>query len=277
MSSATAPGTAPTPLAADAAAPGATAPESGRRMLGRTVLAVVGFWWAGTGLIFALQRDDATRLLAAVGCGLLALWGIWLLHVTRSATAPRELRRAFMGGALLWLWVSAALWAGWIVGLPTAPPGPGPSWPVALAAIRATAFHEILGIAVLCIAYGMAGTNQAGWLGLAVFWATQALAKLNIFFGVANPGTRYLPAKLQYLAAYFGPPENSPLLPVSVVGLAALGGWLFWRFAREGDPARRQVACLLGVLVALAAVEHAFLGTSWEAPLWDVFLRARGG
>jgi hypothetical protein len=34
---------------------------------------------------------------------------------------------------------------------------------------------------------------------------------------------------------------------------------------------------LVGVLVALAALEHALLATSWQLPLWDLFLRARGG
>ena len=90
-----------------------------------------------------------------------------------------------------------------------------------------------------------------------------------------NPGTALLPEPLEFLGHYFGPPVNSWLLPPSVIGLVGIAGWRFWRARQSTEPFARQVAVLLGVLFALAALEHALLGVSWRVPLWDPFLHAR--
>ena len=48
------------------------------------------------------------------------------------------------------------------------------------------------------------------------------------------------------------------------------------RAVRARSAFERQGAAILGVLLALAVLEHALLGVRGGPPLWELFLRARG-
>lgn len=109
-----------------------------------------------------------------------------------------------------------------------------------------------------------------------VLWAAHELAKLNVFLGVANPGAELLPAYLAPLRVYFGPARNSPLLAASVAGLATAAAVATRAAARTADPARRAGFALVAGILALAALEHALLGTRAPVGWWDIFLRWRG-
>ncbi len=248
------------------------------RMLRRAALRVVGFWWLATGLIVATQRDGITRALALVGATALALAGARLAWRSRDDTSPRGAQLGFLAGAFLWIWVSTTFYGGWLVGpeLPI-PASAGPSAPLAVLAIAATAWNEVA--AALAFAYTVAvhGRNPMPMYTLGAFWAADQLAKLNVFLGVANPGTHFLPDALAFLVAFFGPQRNSPLLPASVVVLAALSATLLVRAVRGRAPFAREGNALLAALLALAALEHLLLGLPLQLPLWDPFLRARGG
>jgi putative photosynthetic complex assembly protein 2 len=111
----------------------------------------------------------------------------------------------------------------------------------------------------------------------ALFWAVHELAKLNVFLGVVNPGTQFLPDYLAHLRVYFGPTENSALLLPSVLALVALALWCGLRARRSRVPAVRVGAALLAVVVLLAAFEHALLGTPRDLGWWNLFLSIRGG
>jgi len=255
-----------------------------RERAGRVVLVslalVAGFWWLATGLVVALQRDGPTRAAAAVIATALAALGAKLLWDARAVTTPRGARLSFVGGALLWAWVAVSFYGGWVVGPAPATilPAGGPSWALAAAAMRATAYNDALSLAVLfgAAAITRAGANRVGLWALALFWGAHQLAKLNVFFGVPNPGVRFLPEHLAFLEAFFGPRRLLVLLPLTVVALAALTVWLGVRAWRAPTPFRRHAAALLMVLAALAALEHALLATTFDVPLWELFLRARG-
>jgi len=274
--------------------------EPTRAMLGRLARAlgiVIAFWWLATGLIVAQQRDGVTRALAALGSVGLALVGIRLAHRARHDATAGGATRSFLGGALLWAWAQVAFYGGWMVGPVTAlPGGQAPTWALAVAAVRSTAYAEVaaafaLAAAILAtrdeppagasrglegsVAPGEATNRTAIWTVLA-FWITHETAKLNVFLGVANPGSRFLPDRLAFLRAFFGPPANSPLLVVTVVALAWATGWLCVRAWRATRPFDAQRAALLATLVGLATLEHALLALPADVPLWDVFLRARG-
>jgi putative photosynthetic complex assembly protein 2 len=241
---------------------------------------IVGFWWLATGLIVALQRDPVTRLTALAAATGLAVAGARMMWSNRHHASPAAGRRSLIGGALLWAWVSATFYAGLIVGpgIGAPPDAAGPSLALALQAIHATSYNEAASLACLALAWALTrgGVNRLGFHVLLVFWAMHQLARLNIFLGVVNPATHFLPERLAWLTTFYGPARNSPLLAVSVVllGLVAL---VFLRRARGGAaPFQRHAAALLGILVALGALEHLLLGVSWNAPLWDAFLRLRG-
>lgn len=242
----------------------------------RAVARVIGFWWLATGAIVALQRNGATRTLALLLATALGVIGLRLLVQSRDDRSVAGAERAFLAGSLLWLFVATTFYGGWIVGpeLPTLS-AQGPGWQTAMLALRATAYHEMLGVGLVCLAYALHGHNPVGWRTLAIFWGADQLARLNIFFGVANPGIQFLPVDLAFLGAFFGPPQTSFLLWPSVAFLAGAAGWVLWRGWRSPDEFRRSMAVMTGVLLALAALEHAVLGFDWSLPLWDLFLRAR--
>lgn len=264
----------------NAAAPPATEADAARgawRTLGRAALRLIMFWWLVTGLIVATQRSALTRAVAAGVALVLLAFGLHVVWRTRDDTSPRGAQLAFIGGAFLWVFVQTAFYGGWIIGpdMPI-PASAGPSPWLAIHAIGATAWNEVLSAAALGWCVAVHQRNPVGWLTLATFWGTDQLAKLNVFMGVANPGTHFLPEELYFLVAYFGPQRNSLLLPVSVVVLAALAAWLFRRVLRDAHAFRREANALLAWLLALAALEHLMLGLPVSVPLWDVFLQARG-
>ena len=239
----------------------------------------MAFWWLATGLVIAAQRDPATRLAAAVVSGGLALLGLWLVARSRTDATPAGARRALAGAGLLWTWVAVSLYAGWLVGPTPIRPAPGtPMLAEAGLAIHALLWHELGSLAVLALAWALTrgGPNRAGFHVLAVFWTTTQLAKLNVFAGVANPGDRFLPEWLSFVRWYVGPAQNTPLLAVSIAVLTAAAFIAGRRAARATDPFARWAGAMVACMLALGALEHAFLGIARDVPLWDAFLEARG-
>jgi putative photosynthetic complex assembly protein 2 len=268
----------PDPMTITLPAPGAPArPDGG---LAGAVVLVLLFWWLATGAIVAVERNDTTRLIGVlVATWLMVLAGVMAIRV-RDDTSPRGALLGFAVGSLAWLWVSALLYAGVIVGpsVPVPPElGQAPSIPLALRAIVATGWHDLLALATIGGLYLIPGRNPLAWQTLGLFWIVQQVAKVNVFVGVVNNGIHFLPPRLAFLTAFFGPTRLHPLLPVSIVAAAVVAGWLIRGARRAEQRFERWRLALLSVLVVLAAVEYAVLAIPDNLPLWDVFLRLRGG
>ena len=247
--------------------------------VGKGTLAVVGFWWLVTGVIVALQRNEWTKLVAWFISTGVAIWATYVIHAERELRTPSSARRTFLASTAIWMWINVGLYGGWIV---------GPSHPASVAgeptllrateAITSLLWHELLCVLLLVVSWWHVrrSPNRLSFVALLTYWGVLQLAKLNIFLGVANPGARFLPPHLQFLLSYYGPPENTGWLPVSfftAFGVALVFWWHGWQ---AKDAFLRQSRALLAMLVALAAVEYALLGVHSDAPLWEVFLKARG-
>ena len=247
--------------------------------VGKGTLAVVGFWWLVTGVIVALQRNEWTKLAAWVVSTGVAIWATSEIHAQRSIRTASSARRTFLATTAIWMWINVGLYGGWIVG----PGGEAnvagaPTLMRAAEAIMALLWHELLCVLLLCVIWlhVRRSPNRLGFVALATYWAVLQVAKLNIFFGVANPGARFLPPHMQFLLSYYGPAENTGWLPVSfftALGIALLFWWHGWQ---AKDIFLRQSRALLAMLIALAALEYLLLGVRSDAPLWEVFLKARG-
>lgn len=255
---------------------------SGAWVVARDVALVLLYWWLATGLIFLIQRDAATRLLGVAVATALGGLGMWLVVSTRDEASSRGALRAWLGAALLWGWPATLLYAGLPAGpadaaLRPLPFAPG-TWAMAVEAVRATVANDVIGVAVggalLAVTWGCA--NRTAFHGYALFWLVQQAAKLNIFFGVARAGAEFLPSHLRFLARYFGPAENSPLLWVTLAALGGATAALGRRAARARSGHVRTGLALLTAVLALAAVEHLVLAGAFAAPLWKAFLDARG-
>lgn len=241
---------------------------------------VLLFWWLATGAIVAVERNDTTRLLGViVATWLMALAAVVVARVRDDAT-PRGAVLGFGAGALAWLWVSALFYAGVVVGPPIPIPadlGQAPSVPLAIRAVVATGWHDLLALAVLGALFLVPGRNPLPWQAFGLFWLVQQVAKVNVFVGVVNAGIHFLPPRLAFLTAFFGPTRLHWLLVASIAGAAVAGGWLVARARRSADRFTRWRLALLAVLVWLAALEYAVLAIPGNLPLWDAFLRLRGG
>lgn len=243
------------------------------------LVGVAAFWWLATGILIAVQRNDTTRSLAIVATTLLSLAGLWLIGKSASVTTRRGVAMSFLGGALAWLGVMAALYGGWIVGLPideTA--APARSFALALDAIAATLYSDLLGLVILGLAFAVAarGRNRTGVWTIALFWSAHQTAKLNVFLGVDNAGLEYLPRELSHLARFFGPAENSVFLPLTIIALCAAAFGFIARFRATELQWMRMRDLILAIVLLLAALEHAMLGMIDPPSLWSLFLQLRG-
>ncbi|HYW49099.1 MAG TPA: DUF3623 family protein [Gemmatimonadaceae bacterium] len=248
-------------------------------VVGKGTLAVVGFWWLVTGVIVALQRNEWTKLAAWTISTAVAIWAAYDIHGQRDTRTAASARRTFLAATAIWMWINVGLYGGWIVG-----PGHTASTAGVATVFRATEaitsllWHELLCVLVLFATWLHVRTspNRIAFHALFTYWGVLQVAKLNIFFGVANPGARFLPPHLQFLLSYYGPPENTAWLPASVVVALGIALSFWWRGWQAKDAFLRQGRALLAMLIALAALEYLLLGVRSDAPLWEVFLKARG-
>lgn len=238
-------------------------------------LMVMAFWWTATGVLYALQRNIWTRSLA-LGAALGALVGAGrLLSQSRDDRSALGAIRAFFAGALAWSAIITLFFEGWVVGPPPeALGGATRGWSGAMTAIVATWHWEALALVTIAlVAYVLRGaSNRLALWTLLLFWGAHQSAKLNLFFGVVNSGAEIFPPYLRHLVRYFGPEENSLLLPVTIVAYAAVAVVVLspWRRCDDGGRMRRLV---IAALAGLAALEHGFLATRLPIMLWELFLR----
>lgn len=245
----------------------------------RAVGLVILFWWAATGVIIAMQANAATRFAGLIVATVLAVVGIAELRAVRDDVSASGVRRAFLGGAMLWAWVSASFYGGYITGIhPVGLVPAAPSWGAVWPAIAATLVNDAATLLLLIGGFVMDrdAKNRTGIWTLALFWGVQQVAKLNVFFGVENPAANFLPPHLTYLRQFFGPPVNSPFLLVSTAGVAAAMIWMAVAARRGRSEGSREAATIYATILGLAVLELIVLGVTLESTPWDSFLRARG-
>lgn len=241
---------------------------------------VIIFWWVATGLIIAMQANPVTRIAGIVIASILAVVGIMEMRAVFGDTSAAGVRRSFLGGAMLWAWVSAAFYGGFITGIhPTGPVSAAPSWAAVPPAIAATLVSDAAAILLIIvgIVMGRGAANRTGLWALSLFWGVQQLAKLNVFFGVENPAANFLPPHLTYLRQFFGPGVNSPFLWISIALTTVLTLIALDRARRASTEGGREGSAISAAILGLAVLELIVLSVPFEQTPWDSFLRARGG
>jgi len=247
--------------------------ERSRASLSASLALVVGFWWAATGVTLAMQRSALTSTASVITATIFALVGCLLIVNSCREPTVRGARLAFLGSALVWWWCSTLFYAG--VGIHIAeniPTGPR-TLALAFQAIEATVRPDLLGVFALILLAVLVWRkpNSTAFWTLLVFFGTLQTAKLNVFMGVRNSGVDWLPEHLVGLSQFFGPPQNSVLLPVTIVGLAACF-LVTAAMSRAATSAfRKHMLAMLSFLLGLALLEHVFLGVDLTLPLWNIF------
>jgi putative photosynthetic complex assembly protein 2 len=230
-------------------------------------LVALFLWWASTGAILWRVRhadnEGADQHVWSALLGLpLLLGGFAGVSATVDDTSVRGAYLAFGSALAVWGWIELAFLSGVVTGPNRAPCPPGASLAERFVRAVGTIFwHElaILGmLAALAILSKGAEHAFAFWTFALLFFA-RVSAKLNLFLGVPQVNTHFLPSTLQHLPSHFRRGPMNWFFPVSVVALSfAAACWLERLHAATADGARVGFA-LLTALTLLALLEHWFM------------------
>ncbi len=237
-------------------------------------------WWFTTGLILWLDRlGGAPRRWSVIGAGALAVASLWCLYATRDASTRLDAYLAFTAAMLVWGFIELTFLTGLVTGPRRSPcPAGATGWPRLRAALGALLYHELALLAAAGAIYVLVGAGGMGFQAFAALWLMRQSAKLNLYFGVRNPGEQFLPDPLAYLASYFRHRPMNLLFPWSVLALSVAAGWLILQLVgmTPSEPRATQLA-LLTTLIALGLLEHWFLVLPIRVEaLWQWSLQPRG-
>jgi len=224
-------------------------------------------WWFSTGVIlWRVRRADnggPDGHLRSVLFGLpLLILGVLGFHQTLDDASVAGVHIAFLSALAIWGWIELAFLSGIITGpnLRVCPAGTQ-GWERFLRAFGTIAYHEML-LAAATVMMGMLAwsqPNRFGFLTFAVLFAARISAKLNLFFGVPNINTEFLPQPLAHLPSHFRRRPMNGFFPVSVTALCFAAACWMERLISAPMPGLEAGFVLLTALTLLALLEHWFM------------------
>jgi putative photosynthetic complex assembly protein 2 len=239
-------------------------------------------WWFSTGLILLLNHlPRSTHRWSFGAASLVLVLSLACLPATSLDTSTTGAVVGFVLALLVWGWLEMGYLMGIVTGPHSAPcPAQASTRQRFFLAIATSLYHEfavvLLAGCVLALTWG--GPNQVATLTFITLWLMRWSAKLNLFLGVRNYNGQWLPEHLRYLDSYTSRRRMNPLFPVSVLLGIAVTADLFFAAATSETRFGAVGNTLVGTLVALAVLEHAFLMLPLrDAALWQWALpRSRG-
>ncbi len=238
-------------------------------------------WWFSTGAIIYLDGlPRRTFKWSMAGASVVLLVCLFGLRETADDASVKGAYLAFTFGLLAWGWQELSFYTGYVTGprktaCDTGCRGLRHFWH----GIQVTLWHELAIIAAFAVIVWLTwgGANQIGLWTFAVLWWMHESAKLNVFLGVRNLSLEFIPDHLAYLKRYLRKRPMNLLFPVSVTISTIVCFLLFDRaFAAEASAFEAVGYTFLGVLMALAILEHWFLILPLPfAKLWHWSLASR--
>jgi putative photosynthetic complex assembly protein 2 len=221
-------------------------------------------WWFSTGIVMyivGLPTWTFRWSLATASIVFFAsLYGLSLSGADQTAAGAYL---AFTFALLVW----GAQEIGFLTGAITGPL-PRPCLPHCVGwqrfsfAVRAIIYHELAlllsGLAIVAVTWGV--PNQIGTYTFLILWVMRLSSKLNLFFGVQYLNLEFLPAHLAFVGSFFLKRPMNMLFPFSVTISTAVATLLIVRaFESQATPYEAIGRVLMGVLLALAVLEHWFM------------------
>jgi len=241
------------------------------------VVVAVLLWWGATGLIiFSCRRKQWRPWVfgAVTAVQPLAFWQLWN---SRESTDVGGVFMAFFWAFIIWCWVETGYYAGFVVGRSV--PELEPDAPTGLRfrrAIAANLYHElfILALSVAVIVAGWGGSNEIGlWTFMILHWTHQS-AKINIFLGVSNLTTEYLPDNLKYMAQYFTQKSLNSFFPFSVTASIVIATLLFNSILASPTAGQQVGQAILFIVMVAAILEHWWLVIPMQGNVWEWALKS---
>jgi putative photosynthetic complex assembly protein 2 len=228
------------------------------------ILYTLFLWWFSTGLILYLdglpRRTFARSLYAA---SVIAVCALFALVAASRDTSALSTFIGFSAAVVLWGWQEMAFLMGGVSGprREACPPDASELQKFRFAT-EAILYHELALAACMVLIYVATWqqVNQIASQTFLLLWVMRLSAKLNLFLGVRNQYSNFLPSQLRYLASYFGKRPLNLLFPVSVTASSAMA-FLLWQGAMASHATPHEIASfsLLATLLTLAVLEHWFL------------------
>ncbi len=222
-------------------------------------------WWFLTGVIFFLdglhKRTHLWSLGAATLVATCSLIGLML--ASRSATVGSAYA-AFAFTLLIWGWQEMLFLMGGVAGpsRQSCPPNASERQRFTLAT-RAVIYHELalLGGGLLLLAFTWGAVNHVGGYTYLVLWIMRLSAKLNLFFGVRNTYSHFLPPHMAYLGTYFRQTNSIGKFFTVSVALATAAAVTVWVAIGNARLSAFETTgmVLVATLLTLAVLEHLFL------------------
>ncbi len=221
-------------------------------------------WWFSTGAILYLDRLPRwTFRWTILGATIILAASFALLVAVRADTSLSGAYLGFLAALGVWAWNEVAFLMGFVTGSRrTACPAALAGWPRFKWGLQTVLHHELAiigaGIGILLLTAG--SQNQVALWTYGVLWIMRLSTKLNIFLGVPNAPTAFLPEHLAYMASCFRNSPMNPLFPLSITLGTGTGVVLILKALHPEATAFDAVALsLVGTLLALAILEHWFL------------------
>lgn len=245
------------------------------------VLSAILIWWLGTGLIIYLDgMNESTYRWSMLGATVAMAAALVGIHYFSTIPTVMGAVVSFVCGVLVWAWIEMSFLMGYLTGprrIGCSPECRGLAR--TRQAIEAVLYHEF---AILVLASGLlwltwGDANQTGTWTFFLLLAMRLSAKLNLFLGVRNRGTEFLPDQLKYLATYFGNKSFNFLFPVTMAAACAVLGMLISAVVTaEASAFDKTAHAFLAALMALAILEHVFMIVSFDlTTLWGWSFRSR--
>ena len=248
-------------------------------------------WWFGTGAVLCAARSgEATFRPAMATASALGAAGLAGIGWSAASATTGGAYAAFISTMLVWAWLEASFYLGYVTGPRRQCCHPGCSGARHFGhALGVSLYHE-LAIAAAAAAIALltwhAPNRLALWTTL-VLWAMHESARLNVFLGVRNISEGFVPAHMEFLRCFLVRRPINPLFPVSIA-LAAVAGIALIRDAAVAEtPFGATAATFLATMTTIGFVEHWMLFLpisadtlwSWAArrPLRGDVARTLGG
>jgi putative photosynthetic complex assembly protein 2 len=220
-------------------------------------------WWSGTIVLLAVTRElNPTKtnylMFLAVLCLVLGFFGIYFFGNRPSSDAIGAYG-SFLSAICIWIWLESSFLTGWITGSRKSPcPKNLGGFKRLLYAFQAVVHHEIhiclLAFGIFIISWD--SSNKIGLYAFLILWVMRTSSKINIFLGVRNLYTNFLPKDVLYLASYFRKSSCNPIFPF-LLALAITANLLFWNNALASYQQEGELGnILLATLLTLGVLEH---------------------
>lgn len=228
------------------------------------ILFAVALWWSTTAAAIHLNGLPRHTFPWTMGAATVVMLGAFgLLHALSDDTTAAGAYLAFSCGVLFWAWQDIGFYLGIVTGRrKDRCPDDCSGWAHFGHAIDASIHHEIAilvaAAAIFALLWG--APNDFGLWTFCVLWWMHQSAKLNVFLGVTNLNTEFLPEQLRFLEGYFRKRPMNLLFPISITVSTVVTAVLANKALQAAPGSFDAVGyCLLATLMALAVLEHWFL------------------